>query len=54
MIVIGKKCYIDLGVVNSKYFFNVVSIGLSVDIINNLMKEVKLCWGVLVYVIIVS
>lgn len=53
VIVIGKKCYIDLGLVNGKYFFNVVSIGLSVDIINYLMKEVKFWWGVLVYVIVV-
>lgn len=50
-IATGKKRYIDLGVVNGKYFFNVASIGLSVDITNNLTKEAKRRWGVLAYAI---
>ncbi|MDE5080007.1 MAG: lipid kinase [Trichodesmium sp. St18_bin1] len=54
VIATGKKRYIDLGVVNSKYFFNVASIGLSVDITNNLTKEAKLRWGVLAYAITAS
>ena len=51
MIATGKKRYIDLGLVNGKYFFNVASIGLSVDITNHLTKEAKLRWGVLAYAI---
>ena len=54
VIATGKKHYIDLGVVNGKYFFNVASIGLSVDITNNLTKEAKLQWGVLAYAITAS
>ncbi len=53
-IATGKKRYIDLGVVNGKYFFNVASIGLSVDITNNLTKEAKRRWGVLAYAITAS
>ena len=51
VIATGKKRYIDLGLVNGKYFFNVASIGLSVDITNHLTKEAKLRWGVLAYAI---
>ena len=53
-IATGKKRYIDLGIVNGKYFFNVASIGLSVDITNNLTKEAKRRWGVLAYAITAS
>jgi len=53
-IATGKKRYIDLGIVNGKYFFNVASIGLSVDITNNLTKEAKRQWGVLAYAITAS
>ncbi len=53
-IATGKKRYIDLGVVNGKYFFNVASIGLSVDITNNLTKEAKRRWGVLAYALTAS
>lgn len=54
VIATGKKRYIDLGLVNGKHFFNVASIGLSVDITNNLTKEAKLKWGVLAYAITAS
>ena len=47
----GKQHYIDLGCVNGKYFFNVASIGLSVEIARKLTKEVKLRWGVFAYAI---
>lgn len=40
---------IDLGWVNGKHFFNVASIGLSVDITQNLTKDAKKRWGVLAY-----
>lgn len=50
-IATGKKHYIDLGWVNGKYFFNVASIGLSVDITRKLTKEVKHRWGVFAYAI---
>ena len=53
-IATGKKRYIDLGVVNGKYFFNVASIGLSVDITKNLTKEAKHQWGILAYGITAS
>lgn len=42
---------IDLGCVNGKYFFNVASIGLSVDITQRLSKGLKRRWGVLAYAI---
>ena len=40
---------IDLGWVNGKHFFNVASLGLSVQITERLTKEVKQRWGVLAY-----
>lgn len=40
---------IDLGQVNHKYFFNVSSLGLSVQITRQLDKKVKRFWGVLAY-----
>jgi diacylglycerol kinase (ATP) len=45
----GKKRHIDLGWVNGKYFFNVASLGLSVQITQNLSKQAKRRWGVLAY-----
>lgn len=40
---------IDLGQVNDRYFFNVASIGLSVQITRKLNRETKQQWGVLAY-----
>jgi diacylglycerol kinase (ATP) len=45
----GKLTSIDLGWVNEKYFFNVASLGLSVQITRKLTKEVKQRWGVFAY-----
>ncbi len=45
----GKVQQIDLGWVNGRYFFNVASLGLSVQITRKLTKEVKRRWGVLAY-----
>jgi len=47
----GKIRRIDLGRVNDKHFFNVASLGLSVEITQQLDKEVKRRWGVLAYAI---
>lgn len=45
----GAKERIDLGWVNGKYFFNVASLGLSVQITRRLNKEMKQRWGVFAY-----
>jgi YegS/Rv2252/BmrU family lipid kinase len=45
----GKLQAIDLGWVNGKHFFNVASLGLSVNITRQLNKEIKRRWGVLAY-----
>jgi diacylglycerol kinase (ATP) len=45
----GKSRSIDLGKVNHKHFFNVASLGLSVQITNQLDKKAKRRWGVLAY-----
>lgn len=45
----GQLKYIDLGWVNGKYFFNVASMGLSVDITQRLSKGLKRRWGILAY-----
>ena len=45
----GSLKSIDLGWVNGKHFFNVASIGLSVDITNKLTRCLKKRWGVLAY-----
>ncbi len=45
----GMLKSIDLGCVNGKYFFNVASIGLSVDITNKLTGCLKKRWGILAY-----
>lgn len=47
----GKVHRIDLGWVNGKYFFNVASLGLSVQITERLNKEAKRRWGVLAYAV---
>ncbi len=45
----GRTKLIDLGQVNGKYFFNAASIGLSVDIAQQLTSDVKRVWGILAY-----
>lgn len=45
----GNTRRIDLGKVNHKHFFNVASLGLSVQITNQLDKKAKRRWGVLAY-----
>lgn len=45
----GKTQKIDLGWVNGKYFFNVASLGLSVQITRGLTKTAKKRWGVFAY-----
>jgi diacylglycerol kinase (ATP) len=50
-IAAGKPDRIDLGWVNGKHFFNVASLGLSVQITRNLSKDMKRRWGVLAYAV---
>ena len=45
----GVTKQIDVGKVNDKYFFNVASLGLSVQITQKLTKEAKRRWGLLAY-----
>ncbi|MEA5551068.1 lipid kinase [Anabaena cylindrica UHCC 0172] len=49
IIAAGQLQHIDLGWVNGKYFFNVASLGLSVNITQRLTKEVKRRWGIFAY-----
>jgi YegS/Rv2252/BmrU family lipid kinase len=49
VIATGEVRGIDLGWVNGKYFFNVASFGLSVQITKRLTKEAKRRWGVFAY-----
>lgn len=49
IIAAGHTKSIDLGWVNGKYFFNVASIGLSVDITQKLTKGAKRRWGIFAY-----
>ncbi len=49
VIATGHSRRIDLGQVNHKHFFNVSSLGLSVQITKQLDKKVKRFWGVLAY-----
>ncbi|MEG4286743.1 lipid kinase [Microcoleus sp. A006_D1] len=49
VIASGKVRLIDLGWVNGQHFFNVASLGLSVEITQRLTKDVKQRWGVLAY-----
>jgi diacylglycerol kinase (ATP) len=51
IIAAGKTQMIDLGWVNGHYFFNVASLGLSVQITRNLTKAVKRRWGILAYAV---
>lgn len=50
----GHRRRIDLGCVNGHPFFNVASIGLSVDITRRLTKVLKRRWGKLAYPIAAS
>lgn len=45
----GHSQSVDLGWVNDQYFFNVASLGLSVDITQKLTRGAKRRWGVLAY-----
>jgi len=47
----GQLRRIDLGWVNGKHFFNVASLGLSVQITQQLSKKAKRRWGVLAYAV---
>ncbi|NET01803.1 MAG: lipid kinase [Sphaerospermopsis sp. SIO1G2] len=49
IIAAGQLQRIDLGRVNGKYFFNVASLGLSVNITQKLTREVKRRWGIFAY-----
>ncbi|MBD2022427.1 lipid kinase [Leptolyngbya sp. FACHB-36] len=51
VIAYGRLQPIDLGWVNGKHFFNVASLGLSVNITQQLSREVKRRWGVFAYAI---
>ena len=51
IIAAGQIQYIDLGWVNDRYFFNVASLGLSVQITERLTKAAKRRWGVWAYAI---
>ena len=45
----GNLRRIDLGMVNQKYFLNVASVGLSVQVTQELTREVKGRWGIFAY-----
>lgn len=49
VIAAGRVKQIDLGWVNGKHFFNVASLGLSVQITQKLTKEAKHRWGIFAY-----
>lgn len=49
VIAAGHRKRIDLGWLNGKHFFNVASIGLTVQITRELSRETKSRWGVLAY-----
>lgn len=51
VIVAGYRDQIDLGWVNGKHFFNVASLGLSVQITQKLDKASKRRWGVFAYAV---
>lgn len=50
VIAAGAVRRIDIGEVNDKHFFNVASLGLSVDIANRLTRQAKRRWGLLAYI----
>lgn len=45
----GRLQQIDLGWVNGKHFFNVASMGISVEVTHRLTTEVKRRWGIMSY-----
>jgi YegS/Rv2252/BmrU family lipid kinase len=45
----GHRKAIDLGRVNGNYFFNVASLGISVEITQKLTRGAKRRWGILAY-----
>jgi diacylglycerol kinase (ATP) len=47
----GKMHRVDVGLVNGHYFFNVASLGLSVNITKRLTPDFKRKWGILAYAI---
>lgn len=49
VIATGQVRRIDLGWVNGKHFFNVASLGLSVQITQRLTKQAKRRWGIFAY-----
>jgi YegS/Rv2252/BmrU family lipid kinase len=49
VIAAGRTHRIDLGRVNGKHFFNVASLGLSVEVARQLDADLKRRWGVLGY-----
>ncbi|MET4697173.1 diacylglycerol kinase (ATP) [Constrictibacter sp. MBR-5] len=49
IIAAGETRRIDLGEVNGKLFFNVASIGLSVEVATRMTKQFKKRWGVFSY-----
>jgi len=51
LIASGKVRLIDLGWVNGQHFFNVASLGLSVQITQRLTKDAKQRWGILAYAV---
>lgn len=50
-IAVGHRHRIDLGWVNGKHFFNVASLGLSVNITRKLTRDAKRRWGIFAYLI---
>lgn len=50
VIAAGAIRRIDIGEVNGKHFFNVASLGISVDIAKRLTRQAKRRWGVLAYI----
>ncbi|MGE5658017.1 MAG: lipid kinase [Actinomycetota bacterium] len=49
VIATGQVRQIDLGWVNGKHFFNVASLGLSVQITQRLTQQAKRRWGIFAY-----
>lgn len=48
-IISGERQWIDLGMVNDNYFFNVAHLGLGVQVTEELTDDVKKQWGVFSY-----
>lgn len=51
ILVSGQSRRIDLGCVNGKHFFNVASLGLSVQVTKQLSRGLKRRWGIFAYAI---